>query len=129
MQNNKKATGKGRVQKGFLTDIINECKARHSLDDTIQIKDDTVRQRVKRKSNSGTVRPKSPLLQIEPYVVSLIIQLANMRVPITSAQGLELCNSIIKGMKFEKMIAECKRRSCRMVSMELGPGYWRGFMK
>jgi hypothetical protein len=122
VQNNEKA-------KGFLNNIINECKSQHSLDDSIQINEDTARQRVKRKSNSGTVGPKTPLLQIETYVLSLIIQLANMRVPITSAQGLQLCNSIIKGTKFEKTIAEYKKRSCRMVSMELGPGYWRGFMK
>jgi hypothetical protein len=81
---------------------------------------------VKQKSNSCTVGPKSPLLQIEPYVVSLIIQLANMCIPITLVQGLQLCNSIIKGMKFEKMIAEYKSQT---VSMDLGPGYWRGFMK
>ena len=55
MQHNEKATGKGRLLKGFLTDIINECKSRHSLDDTIEINEDTVRQRVKRKSNCGTV--------------------------------------------------------------------------
>ncbi len=102
VQSNEKATGKFRVQKGFITDIINECKSQHSLDGTIQINEDTVRQRVKRKSNSGTVGPKSPLLQIEPCVASLIIQLANTRIPITSAQGLQLCNSNIKGMKFEK---------------------------
>jgi hypothetical protein len=51
------------------------------------------------------IGPKSPLLQIEPYVVSLIIQLANRWVPITTAQGLQLCNSVIQGTKFESEAA------------------------
>jgi hypothetical protein len=47
---------------------------------------------------------------IEPYVVSLIIQLANMHVPITSSQGLQLCNYIIKGTKFEHAVMEYKKK-------------------
>jgi hypothetical protein len=69
------------------------------------------------------------LAQIEPYVVSLIILLANMHVPITSSQGLQLCNSIIKGTNFEHAVMEYKKNNCRSAPINLGPGYWRGFMK
>jgi hypothetical protein len=54
---------------------------------------------------------KSPLFQIEPHVVSLIIQLANMRIPITTAQGLQLCNPIIQGTKFESEVATYKKNA------------------
>jgi hypothetical protein len=80
---------------------------------------------VKRNSYTGILGPKSPLIMIEPYAVSLIIQLANMRVPITSAQGLQLCNSIIKGTKFEHAVMEYKKKNCRSAPINLGPGYWR----
>jgi hypothetical protein len=75
----------------------------------VVISEDVVWQRVKRNSNDGTVGPKPPLLQIEPYLVSLTIQLANMRVPITSSQGLQLCNSIIKDTKVQNVVVEYKK--------------------
>jgi hypothetical protein len=59
---------------------------------------------VERKSSNGTIGWKFPLLQIAPHEVSLIIQLAYMYVPNTSAQGLQLYNSIIKATKYEKQL-------------------------
>jgi hypothetical protein len=124
-----KTKGKGRVAKGLLTTIIGDAKAIHNLDDSVVISEDVNRQRVKRNSNDGVVGPKPPLLQTKPYLVSLIIQLANMHVPITSSQGLQLCNSIIKDTKFQNVVVEYKKQMCQSVSLELGPGYWRGFMR
>jgi len=34
---------------------------------------------------------------VEPYLVELIKKLAEMRTPVTTAQGLELANFLIKG--------------------------------
>jgi len=39
----------------------------------------------------------SPMLEAEPYLMELIIKLADMRTPITTSQGLQLANSLIKG--------------------------------
>jgi cyclophilin family peptidyl-prolyl cis-trans isomerase len=50
------------------------------------------------------------MAKIEPYIVSAIIQLANMRVPITTSQGLQLCNSIIHGTKFQRVVAEFQKK-------------------
>jgi hypothetical protein len=122
-----KTKGKGRVAKALLTTIINDAKAMHNLDDSVVISEDVARQRVKRNSNDGTISLKAPLLQIELYVMSLIIQLANMCAPITSSQGL--CYSIISDTKFGKAVVEYKKKMCQSVSSDLGPGYWRGFMK
>ncbi len=37
------------------------------------------------------------MLEVEPYLMELIIKLADMRTPITTSQGLQLANSLIKG--------------------------------
>jgi len=39
---------------------------------------------------------------VEPYLVELIKKLAKMRTPITTSQGLELANSLIKGQLLKK---------------------------
>ena len=65
----------------------------------------------------------------EQYLVSIIIQLANMWVPITSSQGLALCNSIIQGTKFQKVIKDYKMKYGQNFTDVLGPSYWRGFLK
>lgn len=88
-----------------------------------------VRQRVKRNSNVAVGGHKSPMLEIEPYVVTLILQLAQMRVPITSAQGLQLCNSIIKDTEFYDKVMDHKTKYCRAAPPTLGIKYWRNFMK
>jgi len=121
---------KKRLPKGSLTEIISNCMDKydlHSTDYSINAK--SIRQRLLRKTKSHTHGPKSPLSEIEPYIVSLILQLADMRVPLTTNQGLQLCNSIIQGTKYEKYVEDFKENNLRTVTKELGPGYWRGFMK
>jgi len=123
-----KAT-KERLKKGALTEIIAESKRKYFLEDNITINEGSIRQRLKRDTKSGIKGTKSPMAQIEPYIINMIIQLANMRVPITTSQGLQLCNSIIKGTKYERDVMEFKKKSLRNVTQELGPGYWRGFLQ
>ncbi len=66
---------------------------------------------------------------IEPYIVSIIIQLTNMRIPITVSQGLQLCNSIISGTKYKDVVDDFKKKYCRSATASLGRGYWGGFLK
>ncbi len=63
---------------------------------------------------------KSTMADIEPYFISLILQLAHMRVLITTAQGLQLCNSI-KAMKFQRNICGFQKNNLKAVTNELGP--------
>jgi hypothetical protein len=49
---------------------------------------------------------------VESYPVQLIIQLANMRTPISTVQGLELANSLIAATNVEKEILEWKSNKC-----------------
>ncbi len=124
-----KAHASGRLERGALTVIIHEAKQKYKVPDDVVILPATIRQRLKRGSNSGHSGQISPMADIEPYIVSIIIQLANMRVPISSAQGLALCNSIIEGTRFQKQVVDYKNKNCRTSSNKLGPAYWRGFLK
>jgi len=98
-----------RLRKGAIKDTISQCAARHNLPPSDEIKTETVKQRLKRKTTKGITRNSSPMETIEPYIVSIIIQLSNIRISITVLQGLQLCNSIIIGTKF-KEVDEFKRR-------------------
>jgi hypothetical protein len=52
----------------------------------------------------------SPMLEVEPYLVELIIKLAEMRTPITTSQGLQLANSLIKGTSVEEQVIKWKKK-------------------
>jgi hypothetical protein len=61
-----------------------KLQKKHSLPKDITICTGIIRKRVKRNRNSGQVGQTSPMQDIEPY----LIKLAEMRQPITTAQGL-----------------------------------------
>jgi hypothetical protein len=83
VQANYKITNE-RVKKGALTEIISNCKKKYDLGENISINEGSIRQRLKRSTLSGNPGTKPLITEIEPYIVSLVIQLANMRVPITT---------------------------------------------
>jgi hypothetical protein len=127
-QSKKKRSG-SRIEKGALTEIIMKMKQDYQLPDDIIILESTVHQWLKRNTKSGHCGLTSPMIEIEPYLVSIIIQLANMQVPITSSPGLALCNSIIQGTRIQKVIKDYKKKYCQNFTDVLGPLYWRGFLK
>jgi hypothetical protein len=75
------------LKKGLLALIIAEAKEKYNILDDVTILETTVQQQLKHKSNSGKSGLISPMEGIKPYIVSIIIQLVNMRVPISSSQG------------------------------------------
>jgi hypothetical protein len=85
------------------------------------INEGSIRQSLKQNTLYGIKGMKSPLVEIEPYIVSLIIQLANMQVPIITKQGLQLCNSVIN---VEGCFTDFQMKNLRSVTKELGSGYW-----
>jgi hypothetical protein len=46
-------------------------------------------------------------------MVELIIKLADMRAPITTSQGLQLANSLIKGTSVEEKVIKWKKKYCK----------------
>jgi hypothetical protein len=71
----------------------------------------SIRQQLKRNTVGALHGTKSPMAEIEPYIVSLVTQLANVWVPITTKQGLQLCNSIIKGTKFASAVTDFQSKN------------------
>ena len=68
---------------------------------------------MKRGSKGGKRGLQSPMLEVEPYLVELIIKLADMRAPITTSQDLQLANSLIKGTSVEEKVIEWKKKYCK----------------
>ena len=80
----------------------------------------------------------SPMIEVKPYIVEMIGQLAKMRQPITCRQVLELANSLVEGKSIMTKLNDWRRKQCSTFkqihkegadSILLGPGYWRGFMQ
>jgi hypothetical protein len=129
----KTRSSKHRLQKGSLKIIIASAKEKFNIPHDIIISENTVRQRVKRGSKSGHVGQSSPMLELEPYLVELIKKLADMRTPVTTAQGLELANSLIEGKSTQKQLIDWKSKNCHAYKMKgtvkLGKSYWRNFLR
>ncbi len=66
---------------------------------------------------------------VEPYLVELIKKLAEMRTPVTTAQVLELANSLIKGKTVEKKLEKWKAKYSHGYrlngAIKLGKTYWK----
>jgi hypothetical protein len=54
------------------------------VDEEIVIIKDKIKKRLKRGSTNGYVEQKTPMAKVNPYLVQIIIQVANMRTPITA---------------------------------------------
>jgi hypothetical protein len=125
---------KARLAKGLLDVIITAAKDKYQIPEDLELNKDTIRKRVKRGSKGGKRGLQSPMLEVEPYLVELIIKLADMRTPITTSQGLQLANSLIKGTSVEEKVIEWKKKYCKSFRLgagkpELGREYWQQFMK
>jgi hypothetical protein len=123
-----------KLPKGSLDELIEAAKQKHGVPEDVIICKGTIRQRVKRGSNNGHVGQQSPMLDVEPYLVELIIKLAEMRTPITMSQGLQLANSLIKGSKTQDKVVKWKEHNCQPYRIgkqnaDLGAAYWQAFLK
>ena len=134
----RQSSAKKQSGKGLLDEIIKKSMLKHGVEEGVIIDKNTVRQWLKRGSKHGHVGQTTPMLAVEPYLVELFIQLANMRTPITSTQGLQLANSLISGTKIEEESVEWMSHNCHAYKMtasgsekgkQLGLGYWKSFLK
>jgi len=81
----KMKSSKHRLEKGSLQKYIDAAKEKFCIPNERIISTNTVRQRVKRGAECSHVGQKSPMEDVEPYLVELIKKLASMRTPITTA--------------------------------------------
>ena len=102
-----KKTNKGYVSKGALQKLINDEKKKRIINDNISPL--VIRKRVQRNSletlhlAGGQV---SPLIMIEPVIVSIIVQMACMQQCLNPSKGLLLVDSLIRGTKIQKKLIE-----------------------
>jgi hypothetical protein len=101
---NKHAEGK-RVPKGFLSKLIKEQKRIHGVEEHIPA--DTIRTRADRNSLSADHNGvKSPLEDVEEYLVETCIQMAKIRQPLNCNEALQLMNSYIDGTDAQLRLIE-----------------------
>ena len=126
-----------KLRNGKLKEIITLKKHEHGLT-SLDVPPETIRSRCKRhkpvifQHGGGCY---SPMLSLEPTLVTLIIQMSRIRQCLSPSDGLQLANSLVKpGSPVEDAIIEFKKRyghpntnDCR--GGLLGPKYWQGFMK
>ncbi len=119
---------KTRVKKGSLKKIIALAKKKFCVPNSIIITTQMVRQRLKRGKNNGHAGHKTPMEDVEPYLVELIKNLSDMRTPITTSQGLELANSLIVGKSVETKLKKWKSKYSQGYrhngDIKLGKTYW-----
>ena len=120
-----------RVKRGYLLNLIKRIKTKNNIPDNVNIRETTIRQRVKRKRvfTNGSRGHESPLLPIESTVVKLIIQLSRIRQCLTPSQGLSLVNSLIDDTPVQEDLIAFKNRFCCNKEGKVGRSYWRAFMK
>ena len=76
--------------------------------------------------------PKSPMAEVEPQLVQLIIKMSRIRRCLTPSQCLHLANDLISGTETEQKVIAYKKKlypNIELKSGQLGTRYWRGFQK
>ena len=98
-----RASKKRRLKKGRLDEIIKSVKINNNIP-FVEIKADTIRQRIFRKTSfsDGVGRHTSPLLAMESTFVATIIKMARICQSLTPSQALCLINNMIEGTDVQK---------------------------
>ena len=109
MREQARAVGRQAKKKG-LREIIREVKGIYGLDDEIKIYESTIRGREHRKKLIvKSMGPASPMVDVGPVLVDLIIKMSAIRRCLTSTQCLHLANDLVAGTETEKKVVEFKK--------------------
>ena len=99
------------VKKRTLDKIIEDGKKKFRLGDDIDIKKGTIRARGIRESLVvKSMGPASPMAEIEPILIDLILRMSTIRRCLTPSQCLHLANNLFKELKIEKKLIEFKEK-------------------
>jgi hypothetical protein len=121
------------VKKGCLDDIIKEQKRKFNLSDNIKIDQSAIRARHYRgRLKVKSFGPASPMADVEPKLVELIVRMSRIRRCLTATQCLLLANDLIEGTEYETKVVSFKRGRYEKNDLgkaNLGKKYWLGFKK
>jgi hypothetical protein len=118
----------GRLEKHALRDIIEAAKKKFNVEDLL-IGEHMIKERASRgQSRNPTGRgPSTPMLEIEPLLVTFCICMQRIGQPLGQEQFLELANSLIKGSPIEAKVLASKRGGTSGAAN--GTRYYKNFMK
>jgi hypothetical protein len=117
-----------RTRKDELKLIIEAAKKKFNVEDLI-IEEGLIRQRAKKGNVSKQTRRGrvSPMLEIEPLLVTFVICLQRIGNPVYPTTFLALANSLIEGTKLEEELLASKNGGKSGAAN--GKSYHTGFMK
>ena len=109
-----------RLMHGTLAIIIEKAKTLYNLENST-INPSTIRSRCKRNNINPVVSQgtSSPMAVVEPYLIAVILQLAQMRSPMNASMGLHLANSMIQGTDIAKAIMAKRAKRKKQQAMNL----------
>ena len=118
-----------KIKRGTLNELIDRMKRERGAD--FEIKHQTIRRRILRQKMFHTHRGghRSPLEEIEHVAVSIMIQMARIRQPLTPSKGLSLINNLISGTEYEDRLVKWKQKYTVNSLPTVSRGYWYSFMK
>lgn len=117
------------VKKGCLENIIQQQKEIHEVPDDVVIDKEGIRsQHYRGKLEVTTMGVESPMAEMEPKLVELIIRMSRIRRCLTPSQCLLLAKDLVEGTEIEKQVIKFKekRYKKKFEKASLGQNYWRG---
>ena len=97
------AQHQGIKKKDLFNSISDQEKIDAGLEDKFYFSYETALSRIRRKSLQGT-GTFSPLAEIEPQLVELVLCMSKIKRTLTMSEGLHLCNELISGTEIQKKI-------------------------
>ena len=118
-----------KVRKRELSKIIENKKIERNIQ--FEIKPQTIHRRVNRGIIKHTHRSGhiSPLEAVEFTAVTIIIQMAMIRQPLTPSKGLSLINDLINGTTLQEKLVKWKQKYTVNDDNTVSRGYWYSFMR
>ena len=122
-----------RLEKGSLKRLIEQVVEDRDFRDGTLITPSSILHRHKRGklvTTRTTGGLYSPLLDMEPAVVNIIIQMARIRVCLRPSDGVRLINSMLNSTGLQSQLVEWKKKYSHHENniCTVGQGYWKSFM-
>ena len=131
--NERKAAGR-TAERGYFDKLVAAARTKHGLtEEQFDPLQETIKQRHNRNPANMAVAHRgtpSPMEEVEPYLVQMIIKLCEICRTITKDELLLLANSIIKGTVYEDRVIAFKTKHSHYDDGDelLGRGWYEGFM-
>jgi hypothetical protein len=126
------------MTKDHFDEVVSNVKKKLDLPEELVIKRDTVNKRITRKKlvldvHESQGGPESPLSEVEPTFVEIILMMSKIKEPLTPPEIKDFINSSIQGTEYQEKLIEFKKRiKCKQDEDQLGKvgtRYVQAFLK